>query len=170
MVAGELVALLMIVTLPVAAPVDVGAKLTVNLADCPDVKVVFDATPLALYPGPEAVTCEIVMLEFPVFVTVMFCELVLPGGTFPKLRLVGFKVKISAVDTPVPLSGMERGEAGALLARLIPPLVFPVVFGAKETLNVVLPLGVMVVGMVSPEMLKPAPDTPACASVSGAVP
>lgn len=47
-VVGELLALLVTVTLPVALPVEVGVKPTVNVADCPGVSVVFGATPLAL--------------------------------------------------------------------------------------------------------------------------
>src|ERR1700693_5894945 len=64
---GEFVALLAIVTLPVTLPVDVGAKLTVSATDCPAVSVSVDATPLALKPAPDIVTCEIVTIEFPVF-------------------------------------------------------------------------------------------------------
>lgn len=48
MTPGELLALLRIVTLPVAVPVDVGVRLTVNVVDCPGVRVVFGATPLVL--------------------------------------------------------------------------------------------------------------------------
>lgn len=47
-VVGELLAVLVMVTLPAALPVDVGVKLTANTTDCPDVSVVLGATPLAL--------------------------------------------------------------------------------------------------------------------------
>jgi len=158
-VVGELLALLVIVTLPVALPVDVGVRLAVNVTDCPAVNVVFDATPLALYPGPEAVTCEMVTLEFPVFVSVAFCELVLPTATFPKLKLVGVAVKTSVAVAPVPLSRMVVGEVGALLVSVILPLALPVEFGANPALKVMLVPGVIVIGTLSPVILNPVPDT-----------
>lgn len=169
-VAGELLALLVTATLPAAAPADVGVRLTVNVADCPGIKVVFGATPLSLYPGPETATCEIVIFEFPTFVSVTFCELVFVRATLPKLKLAGLAVRSRAVDMPVPLRGIDRGEPGALLVKVMLPLVFPVELGAKTALNVVLPPAVTLIGTVSPEILNPAPDTPSCVNVSGAVP
>jgi len=169
-VVGELLALLAIVTLPVALPVDVGVRLTVNVTDCPAVKVVFDATPLALYPDPEAVTCEMVTLEFPVFVSVTFCELVLPTVTFPKLKLVGVALKTSVAVAPVPLSGMVVGEVGALLDRLIVPLALPLALGANSALKVLLVPGFIVIGTLSPVILNPVPDTLAWLIVRLAVP
>jgi hypothetical protein len=46
-------------------------------------------TPLALKPGPEMLTFEIVTLELPAFVSVAVRRLLLPVFTFPKLKLVG---------------------------------------------------------------------------------
>jgi hypothetical protein len=52
-------------------------------------KMVPDVTPLVLNPVPVTVTPEIVTFEFPLFVTVVFSELLPPMSTFPKLKLVG---------------------------------------------------------------------------------
>jgi hypothetical protein len=155
-VIGELVALLVIVTLPVELPVDVGVRLTDNTADCPAIRTVVGATPLALYPAPETVTCDTVTLEFPTFVKVTFCKLVLPTATLPKLTLEGVAVKTRAADVPVPVSGIDSGDA--LLVKLMLPLTTPVAVGANTALNVVLPPGVIVTGRLSPATLSPVPD------------
>jgi hypothetical protein len=88
-VAGELVALLSTVTLPVALWATVGANATVSVADWLGARMVPDVTPLVLNPVPVAVTPEIVTFELPVFVSVAANELVLPMFTFPKFKLVG---------------------------------------------------------------------------------
>lgn len=72
MLAGEFVASLVIITLPVTLPADVGAKVTVSTTECPAASMSADVTPPALKPAPDTVTCEIVTLESPVFVSVTF--------------------------------------------------------------------------------------------------
>ena len=49
-----------------------------------------DVTPGVLNAAPMTVTPEIVTFELPVFVSVVFSELVPPTFTFPKLKFVGF--------------------------------------------------------------------------------
>ena len=88
--AGELLALLLTEILPAVLPVVVGANVTSTAALCPGASIVLELTPLALKPAPEAVTLEIVTLEFPLFVRVTGNVLLLPSFTFPKLKLVGF--------------------------------------------------------------------------------
>jgi hypothetical protein len=51
--------------------------------------VVLVLTPLELKPAPVALTLEMVTFAFPVFVRVTLSELVVPGFTSPKLKLVG---------------------------------------------------------------------------------
>ena len=68
-VAGEFVALLAMPTLPLLAPPDVGANVTVRVADCPGVSILPLTIPFALNPAPVTVMPEIVTLEFPLFVT-----------------------------------------------------------------------------------------------------
>jgi hypothetical protein len=91
-VAGELVALLVTVTVPVTPPVDVGAKVTFKAADCPAARTVLEETLLVLTPAAEALTPEIVMLELPVFLSVTPRVLVEPVSMLPKLKLVGLAV------------------------------------------------------------------------------
>jgi hypothetical protein len=53
-------------------------------------KIVPDVTPGVLNAVPMTVTPEIVTFELPVFVSVVFSELVPPTFTFPKIKFVGF--------------------------------------------------------------------------------
>jgi hypothetical protein len=68
MVAGELVALLAMVTLPVTAPAAVGANSTVTGIDWLGVRVSPEVTPLTVKPAPVMLTLETVTSEFPVLV------------------------------------------------------------------------------------------------------
>jgi hypothetical protein len=94
-IAGELVALLVIVSPPATLPVDAGAKVTFKAADCPAARTVLEETLLALKPAPEALTPEIVTLELPVFLSVTPRVLVAPVSMLPKLKLVGLTLRAS---------------------------------------------------------------------------
>src|SRR2546427_7868799 len=120
--------------------------------------MVLALTPLALKPAPVTVTPEMVTLEFPLLVSVTGNPLLPPTFTFPKVRLVGLAPSRKVAATPVPLSGIVRGEPGASLTKEIEPLTLPAVVGAKAALNVVLPPAAIETGTVRPEMVKPAPD------------
>ena len=114
-------------------------------------------TPLALNPAPELVILEIVTFEFPVFVTVMFCELLLPTLTFPKLRLVGLTPRVRVATTPEPLRLTDVGEVGALLTIEMFPITLAVAAGVNTALNVALfPTGI-VTGVARPLTLNPLP-------------
>jgi hypothetical protein len=155
--AGELVALLATKTLPVTLPVAVGANDTLSVTDRPGVRAVLAPTPLALNPAPELVILEIVTFEFPVFVTVMFCELLLPTLTFPKLRLVGLTPRVRVAATPEPLRLTDVGEVGALLTIEMFPITLAVAAGVNTALNVALfPTGI-VTGVARPLTLNPLP-------------
>ena len=93
--------------------------------------------PLALKPAPEVLTAEMVTLEFPVFVTVTFCELLLPTFTFPKLRLEGLMPRVRVAAIPEPLRLTEVGEVGALLTIEMLPEAVPTNVGAKAAVMLV---------------------------------
>src|SRR5947209_19537251 len=120
--------------------------------------MVLALTPLALKPAPVTVTPEMVTVEFPLLVSVTGNPLLPPTFTLPKLRLVGLAPSRKVAATPVPLSGIVRGEPGASLTKEIEPLTLPAVAGAKAALNVALPPAAIETGTVRPEMVKPAPD------------
>jgi hypothetical protein len=88
-VAGEFVALLITLTLPLTFCATVGANATVSVADWLGAKTVPDVMPLVPNPAPVTVTLEMVTFEFPLFVRVTPNELLLPMFMFPKFKLVG---------------------------------------------------------------------------------
>jgi hypothetical protein len=89
-VAGEFVALLVMVKVPLYACSAVGSKVTVTVAVWLGVKMVPFDTPEALNPVPDADTVEIVTFEFPLFVSVTLSGSVLLTVTLPKSSVVGF--------------------------------------------------------------------------------
>jgi hypothetical protein len=66
-VSGEGLALLVIVTLPVAAPVAPGWNVTVKLVLAPAATVTGAASPAMLKPVPLTLACEIASAASPVF-------------------------------------------------------------------------------------------------------
>jgi len=73
-------------------------------------------------------------------------------------------------DTPVPESGIEVGEPGALLISETDPDTVPATVGPNATLNVVLLPAAIVAGIARPLMLKPAPVAVACEIVKEELP
>ena len=100
--AGELAALLGIVTLPVTLPVLAGVNVTFSVVLCPGDKIVPDA-PLALKPGPEMLTFESVTLAVPEFVTEIGCDATLPTLTLPKLNDAGLTERVPTSAGLVPV-------------------------------------------------------------------
>ena len=90
-VVGELVALLVTITVPDTFPVADGANVTLKTVFCPGLRTIPDA-PVALKPGPETLTLEMVALELPELVKVVLKVLLEPMVTLPKGKLEGFTV------------------------------------------------------------------------------
>jgi hypothetical protein len=153
MVAGEAVALLVIVTVPLAAVVPVGANVKVRVTDCPGVIVTGGVTPLVPKPVPVTVTFEIVKFELPVLDRVTVCVPVEPSVTLPKLTLFELTPRTNVAATPVPVREIVVGEVAALLASETLPLTVVVPVGAKFTLNVEDAPAATFSGSVSPETL-----------------
>jgi hypothetical protein len=87
-VAGELVALLVTVRLPVTLPTAVGAKLTLSGRLLPAAIETVPERPLTVNPVPEMLSDETLTAPVPVFVSVTVCEAELPTSVFAKLRLL----------------------------------------------------------------------------------
>jgi hypothetical protein len=151
------VALLVIVTLPVALPVLFGENSIVSTADCPATIVVPLLIPAALNPVPLILTADTVTLLFPVFVTVTFELDELPTTMFPKFTLVVLGVTIRVSATPEPTSGIVTFELDPLTVNVNIPATLVVPVGAKFTLNVDFPPAANVSGTASPEVLNPVP-------------
>jgi hypothetical protein len=73
----------------------------------------------------------------------------LPTVTLPKLRLVGFDPKVPGA-TPVPDNELVSEEFDASEMIVTVPLAFPLAWGAKETVNVVLWEALSVKGALIP--------------------
>lgn len=85
-----------------------------------------------------------------------------PTVTFPKLRLVGETANVPAA-VPVPESPMLSGESDAFDTTDRLPLSAPVLVGAKVAVNVILWLGVRLMGnSFNPLIEKLAPLKFAC--------
>jgi len=101
-VAGEFVALLVMVTLPERLAAVAGANITLNVVDCPAARASGTVKPATLNPVPLSLICETVTLEFPVFVTLTLCVVLVPVAMLPKLSDTGLAVSCSAGATPMP--------------------------------------------------------------------
>jgi hypothetical protein len=105
-VAGELLALLVTVTLPGSDPALAGVNVTLIEATWPGVRINPVCTPLAEYPAPESVTLEIVTLEFPLFVNVTVRLLLLPILTLEKFKLPVLALRIAVDADTVSVAGL----------------------------------------------------------------
>jgi hypothetical protein len=130
-IAGEPVALLAMVTLPVSVPATDGLNRTPNVSCCDGANVTGVPTPLKAKPVPLMLTPEIVTLALPVSVMVMFWVAALAVLTLPKLKLELLSAMVVVAATPFPVSGIVFGEAGALLTIAMPPLTLPGTCGAN---------------------------------------
>jgi hypothetical protein len=133
--AGELVALLTMETLPVAAPVTEGSKLTINVAIFPGVSDEGTEIPLAANPLPVTLTCEMLTEVLPVFVKVTALELLaVPTRILPKFKLLALAESCNVCAVPAPLSAIfALGVFAALLRTVTLPVALPAVSGEKET-------------------------------------
>jgi hypothetical protein len=123
-------------TLPLAAPLAVGAKSTVKDVLCPAASVTGMKGTLKLKPRPLALALEIETLVPPVFVNVSDKLVLLKTWTLPNERLVAFGASVPAIiplpdkltDTVFPFPWFEPVVPKATL-----PLKEPVAGGAKVT-------------------------------------
>ncbi len=153
MVEGEEVALLAIVTVPLAVVVPVGANVKVSVTFCPGVNVSCAVTPLSLKPVPTTLTLEIVRLELPELLSVTACVPVVPSVTLPKLTVFELTPRTNVAATPVPVRGIAVGEFATLLTIETLPVTAVVPVGAKFTLNVEEAPAARFSGSVKPDTL-----------------
>ena len=96
-VAGEFVALLVTVTVPLTLPGVAGSKVTTERRGLIWCERGSRAHAARAEAEPVAFTPEMVWFAFPLFVTMTLSELVVPSFTLPKLKLVGL-APISMLD------------------------------------------------------------------------
>jgi hypothetical protein len=85
-----------------------------------------------------------------------------PTAAFPKLMTAGFTVSCGCEAMPAPVKPMTSGELGELLTMEMLPVALPDEVGANFAVNDAVCPAPRVVGVASPLMLKPVPDTFAC--------
>jgi hypothetical protein len=106
-----LVALLVKVSLALAAPVAWGAKVTLNPTDCPAVRVVGSVIPESVN-SPLLLLPDETVTEAPLALNVPVSAELDPTATLPKLNVVGDTANCPGV-APVPESEMLSGEFDA---------------------------------------------------------
>jgi hypothetical protein len=126
-------ALLVIVKVPEAELVAVGAKVAVNCTDCLTARVIGVFTLVSENPVPATLTAEMVTDADPELVIVAVSGLVPLRVTFPKLNVVGLKDNVPCVaETPVPVSDTVNGWTDeTVLAKWRLPVTVPVAVGEK---------------------------------------
>ena len=140
--------------LPLAAPLAVGANSTVNVVLCPAFNVTGRVKPLRLNPLPLAVAAEMVRAVPPVLVKVSDLLELVPTCTLPKARLAGFAV---SCPTATPVPEIERTTLPALVEKVTLPVKFPAPVGANVTLSEAVPLAWRVSGRARLPIVNPAP-------------
>jgi len=153
---------------PVTLPAELGPKTALNVAPLPTAMVTGAVIPVVLKPTPVTVTEEIVTVALPLFVRLTVCELLVPVVTLLNAALDG--VAFNCACIPVPLSAIAAGEPGALLTIEMLPVAAPAEVGVKIAENDALPPASIVIGMLMPLMLNPAPKGDAAVTVNVAVP
>jgi hypothetical protein len=125
-IAGELDALLLTVTLPVAAPLADGANVDVSVVDCPGERIV-PVDPVELKPAPATKTWEMVTLDLPALVKVTFCVPLLATFTSPKFKLLALEFSnrvaaeggVATLPHPTVSKNKEQSEAIRVFFLLI---------------------------------------------------
>jgi hypothetical protein len=105
-VAGEEVALLATVAVPVTAPAAEGAKVTVRVAVCPGATIRPEETPLAVKPAPVMLTLEMLTFELPALVKVTLRALLVPVVTLEKARLVLLALRMNVAGVTVSVAAL----------------------------------------------------------------
>lgn len=149
-------ALLVKVSVALAAPVAVGVKVTVKGTLLPAAIVVGSVSPLIV--KTELFKLAAVTLTVaPVAVSVPDAVPFVPTTTLPTARVVGLTVSVPVAAAPVPDRGMLSVGFDALDVTVTVPLAVPVEVGANVTLKLVLAPAASVIGVEIVLKLKPVP-------------
>ena len=112
-------------------------------------------TPLAVKPAPVTVTPDTVMVEFPLFVSIVESWLGVFRFTVPKPKLVGFAPNTRVAATPVPLKLIVSEEGVPLVVSTMEPVTLVGEPGVKIAFKVAVAPAAIVVDVEIPELLKP---------------
>ena len=145
------------VTVPLADPVELGENVTFALAVAPAARIKGVAIPPTVNPEPVIPTCEMVTLAVPVFVIVEERVWLCPTVILPKLRDAGLAPRVPTAFVPTPETGTVNVASEALEARVRLPFEVPDVEGANCTLKLALCPTARVAGALMPVRVYPAP-------------
>jgi hypothetical protein len=148
--------LLVIVKVPLAAPVAVGLKVTVNGTLWPAAIVEGRDNPLMVNTALFEVAAVTVTLA-PLAVRVPDAVPLVPTTTLPRAKLVAERVSCPVAAVPVPDRAIVSAGLEALEVTVTVPVALPAVVGVKVTLKVALWPEVSVTGAVMPLIVKPVP-------------
>ena len=126
--------------------------------------------PVMLNPVPLKETFETVTATFPLFVSVKFCDAVLPALTVPKLTLAGPTERDRSSLAASPVTGREALTDATLVMIDTVPLKAPLLFGVTSTVSVLLVPGANSVEPEKPLTLTPLPLATTPTTVSEAFP
>jgi hypothetical protein len=158
------------VMLALAFVAEAGVNATFNVAVCEGPRIRPPDTPLVVNAVLVEVTLLIVMFMFPELVRDTLSVLVAPTVTFPKARLAGLAPRSELAAVPVPLREIGSEESEPLLRIVAVPANAVADEGRKETLNVILAPGAIVVEGERPDSPKPAPEMEARFTLTLALP
>jgi hypothetical protein len=169
--AGEFVALLTKLTLPLAGPEICGAKLTLTDLVAPAATASGNVTPLMLYPVPVTFPDVTEIAPVPLFVRITGSVLEFPVNTLPNVSEVGETLSRNVAGAaPEPVSVTVGAPVAELLVTVTEPFKAPVVVGANTTLPTAEAPGTSVSGTMNPLTLYPAPDGVIAVMLRSAVP
>lgn len=166
------VASLLIVSVPSAVPVAVGANSTFSFNVWPGFSLAGNVAPDIVKPAPLAVAELIVTGSVPLEVNIAVWVAEEPISTLPKLRLIGLIDSCGALAATPVLARLTTAVAFVeeLLLIVSAPVAAPVVIGAACTLSVTVFCGLSVRGKLAPLTVNPSPLTFAELIVTAAVP
>lgn len=152
--AGETVALLEILTLPLTVSACLGANVTVSVAVWPGASVAAVIPPSATTSAAVTLTPETVMFELPVFFRLTGRVFALPTGSFPKLRLVGVADSVRVAAMPLPFIASVRLLSVALLVIVVFAADVPIIVGVKTSVPFAVAPAARTSGIVIPLRVK----------------
>jgi hypothetical protein len=162
-------ALLVNVSVPLAAPVVRGLKVTVNEVLWPAGIVTGKERPPML--NTELLELAAVIVTFaPLAVKLPEALPLVPTTTLPRFKVVGLTVSCPTAALPVPESGIVRLGLEAFEVTVTLPLALPAEAGVNMTVKLALWPDVRVTGVEMPLKLNPVPLIATCEIVTLAPP
>jgi hypothetical protein len=155
MVKGEPGKLFVIEMLPLAAPLTVGANVTVKDVVWPGFKLPGADHPVSVNPVPVMLCAVIETGAVPRFDRVTGTDPLLPTGRLVNAMLDGLAERLPCV--PVPLKGIDSVGLVAVVASKMSPEASPVAVGANCAVKVAVDPAAILCPTVRPVELNPGP-------------